>query len=325
MQLMDNDDTMIFSGSASMALTESVCRHLKVPMSKSHCRTFSDGNTFVQVGENVRGRGVFIIQSTVHPTNDKFMELLFWIDAFKRASAASVTAVIPYFSYGKGDKKDEPRVSIRARVCADALETVGCDRVVTMDLHSPQIQGFFRIPVDNLLSLETLGGQVIKDGVENLVIVAADTGFANEAKQFARYLQVPVAIGVKQRLGHGETVEMTDIVGDVVGKTALIVDDFIISGRTLIENAKTLRKRGASRVMAAVAHGVFSAGAMDRFASSDLETLYVTDSVENRPEPLIDRVKVVSVAGCFGEAIRRIAHRESISAMFPLGQSREKV
>lgn len=313
---MDSEDIMIFAGSASTKLTQSICRYLEVPVRESRCWNFSDGNTFVRVGESVRGRNVFIIQSTINSTNDKFMELLFWIDAFKRASAASVTAVIPYFSYGKGDKKDEPRVPIRARVCADTLEVVGCDRVVSMDLHSPQIQGFFRIPVDNLYSLKTLGDQVIQDGVGNLVVVAADTGFADEAQNLARYLRVPVAIGVKQRNGHDEKVEMTDIIGDVKGRAALIVDDFVISGGTLIENARTLKTKGALRVLAAVSHGVFSKGAMIRLSASDIETLYVTDTVENRPEPLADKVKEVSVAACFGEAIRRISRCESVSAMF---------
>jgi len=315
--LMADQELMIFPGSASHALTEAICAWLEVPISKAECRTFPDDNTFVQVGENVRGRDVFIVQSTIHRTNDRFMELLFWVDAFKRASAATVTVVMPYFSYGKGDKKDEPRVSIRARVCAEALEAVGCDRVVAMDLHSPQIQGFFRIPVDNLMGLHALGDQIRSDGVENLVVVAADTGFADEARKFARYLDAPVAIGVKQRLGHSESAEVLDIIGDVRGKTALIVDDFVISGGTLVEDARMLKSKGATRIMAAVTHAVFSPGTMKRIADSDLETLYVTDSVENRPEALIDKITVVSVAACFGEAIRRISRRESLSAMFP--------
>lgn len=314
---MSDEGLMIIPGSGSIELTASICKWLDVPVRNAHCHTFSDGNTFVQVNENVRGRDVFVVQSTIHRTNDRFMELLFWIDALKRASAATVTAVIPYFSYGKGDKKDEPRVSIRARVCADALEAVGCDRVVTMDLHSPQIQGFFRIPVDNLLGLHALGDRVRKDGAEDLVVVAADTGFAEEARKFARYLDAPVAISVKQRPDHDERAEVIDIIGDVRGKTALIVDDFVISGGTLIEDARNLKSKGAARVMAAVTHGVFSPGAMDRLKNSDLEALYVTDSVENRPEPLIEQIRVVSVADCFGEAIRRISKRESISAMFP--------
>lgn len=313
---MADEEIRIFSGTASRELTKSICEWLEVPVRQAHCRNFSDGNTFVQVGESVRGHDVFIIQSTIHRTNDKFMELLFWIDAFKRASAASVTAVIPYFSYGKGDKKDEPRVSIRARVCADALEAVGCDRVVTMDLHSPQIQGFFRIPVDNLLGLRALGDQIQNDGYDDIVVVAADTGFAEEARKFARYLGAPVAISVKQRPNHDERAEVIDIIGRVDGKIALLVDDFVISGGTLIEDAHYLKKKGAKKVMAAVTHGVLSQGAMARLEKSEIEALYVTDSVENRPDPLTDIIHIVPVAACFGEAIQRISRRESISAMF---------
>lgn len=314
---MPNNDLMIFPGSGSRELTASICKWLNVPVRSAVCRTFSDGNTFVHVGESVRGRDVFIIQSTIHRTNDMFMELLFWIDAFKRASAATVTAVIPYFSYGKGDKKDEPRVSIRARVCADAIEAAGCDRVVTMDLHSPQIQGFFQIPVDNLVGLHALCDKVRDDGAENLVVVAADTGFAEQARHFARYLKTPVAISVKQRPDHNEHAEVIDIIGDVRGRTALLVDDFVISGGTLAANAENLKKKGAAKVMAAVTHGIFSKGSMTKLAASEIETIYVTDSVENRPEPLIDKVRIVPVAPCFGEAIRRISRKESISEMFP--------
>jgi len=314
---MDADDLMIFAGSGSQELTASICRWLEVPVRNSLCHTFSDGNSFVQVKESVRGHDVFIVQSTIHRTNDRFMELLFWVDALKRASAATVTAVIPYFSYGKGDKKDEPRVSIRARVCADALEAVGCDRVVSMDLHSPQIQGFFHIPVDNLMGLQALGDRVFEDGIDDLVVVSADTGFAEEARKFARYLRAPVAISVKQRPHHDEKAEVMDIIGDVRGRSALIVDDFTISGGTLIENAASLRAKGAKRVLAAVTHGVFSAGAMAKLEASELDALYVTDTVENRPEPLVPKVREVSVAPCFGEAIRRISRHESVSAMFP--------
>ncbi len=308
---------MIFAGSGSQRLTADICRILDVPVRQNTCRRFSDGNTFVQIDESVRGRDVFIVQSTIHSANDTFMELLFWIDAFKRASASSVTAVIPYFSYGKGDKKDEPRVSIRARVCADCLEAAGCDRVVTMDLHSPQIQGFFRIPVDNLFGRSTLAEQINNKAGDNLVIVAADTGFAQEARDFARMLNVPVAVSLKHRPNHSEKAEVIDIIGQVKGKTAIIVDDFVISGGTLISGAANLKKKGAARVMAAVTHGIFSPGAMARIESSELEALYITDSVENHPEPLGRKIVSVSVAPCFAEAIRRISCNESLGEMFP--------
>jgi ribose-phosphate pyrophosphokinase len=278
---------------------------------------FSDGNLFVRVQENVRGRDVYIVQSTVHKTNDHFMELLFWLDAFKRASAASVTAVIPYFSYGKGDKKDEPRVSIRARVCADAIEAAGADRVVTMDLHAPQIQGFFRIPVDNLYGHPSLCDRVRSLVSGDLVVVAPDTGFADEARLFADYLGASVAIGDKQRRKHDEQAEIKDIIGDVGGRAAIIVDDFVISGGTLVEVAARLEQRGAREIYALVSHGVFAPGSIERIDGSPIRRLFVTDTVENQPVRLSERIEVVSVAACFGEAIHRISRRESISEMFP--------
>ena len=314
---MENDELMVFAGSGSRRLTEKICAYLGTPVRAGETRVFSDGNTFVRVLENVRGRDVFLVQSTVHRTNDNFMELLFWIDAFKRASAATVTAVIPYFSYGKGDKKDEPRVSIRARVCADAIEAAGADRVIAMDLHAPQIQGFFRIPVDNLYGHPTLCDRLKDIARGDLVVVAPDTGFADEARLYADYLGVTVAIGDKQRTSHDERARVHDIIGAVEGRTAIVVDDFVVSGGTLVEVARRLVEKGALRVLAAVSHGVFSSGSMARLDSSPIERLLVTDTVENQPEALSAKIEVVSAAPCLGEAIRRIHMRESISAMFP--------
>src|SRR5690606_32830842 len=194
--------------------------------------------------------------STVFPTNDNFMELLFWLDAFKRASAESVTAVIPYFSYAKGDKKDEPRVSIRARVCADAIEAAGADRVVAMDLHAPQIQGFFRIPVDNLYALPVLCERLQREHLQDVVVVAPDAGFAKEARRYASALRASVAIADKERREHDERAEVWDISGEVAGKTAVIVDDFTISAGTLVSAAEQLVERGARQVYAMVSHGV---------------------------------------------------------------------
>src|SRR5262252_10807694 len=186
-------DILVFRGSASPRLTAAICERLGVAVGESEVIRFSEGNLFVRVLQNVRGRDVFLVQSTVFPANDQFMELLFWIDAFKRASAASVTVIMPYFSYAKGDKKDEPRVSIRARVCADALQVAGVDRIVTVDLHAPQIQGFFTVPVDNLTALPILAMRLQEEQLKDVVIVAADTGFAKEARRFAAYMGLPVA------------------------------------------------------------------------------------------------------------------------------------
>jgi ribose-phosphate pyrophosphokinase len=291
---------------------------LRIEPGKNETVRFSEGNTFVRILENVRGQGVYLVQSTVFPTNDNFMELLFWIDAFKRASADSVTVIIPYFSYAKGDKKDEPRVSIRARVCADAIEAAGAERVVTMDLHSPQIQGFFSIPVDNLYALPVLCDHIQKQQFDNMIVVSPDAGFTKQARKFAAYLGTSVAIANKERPTHDEQVEILEIIGNVEDKTAIVVDDFTISGGTLAEVSKKLVAQGAKQVYAMVSHGVLTAGSIERIEASPLKKLIITDSVENQPVRFSDKIEVVSIAPLFGEAIRRIHNRESISAMlFP--------
>jgi ribose-phosphate pyrophosphokinase len=315
---MNSDNMMVFAGSGSPRLTARICNYLQIEPGKNETLRFSDGNTFVRILENVRGQGVYLVQSTVFPANDNFMELLFWIDAFKRASADSVTVIIPYFSYAKGDKKDEPRVSIRARVCADAIEAAGAERVVAMDLHSPQIQGFFSIPVDNLYALPALCEYIQNQRLEKMVVVSPDAGFVKQARKFALYLGTPVAIANKERPTHDEQAEILEIIGDVKDKTAIVVDDFTISGGTLAEVSAKLIERGAKEVYAMVSHGILTEGSIERIEASPLKKLIITDSVENQPVRFSDKIEVVSVAPLFGEAIRRIHHRESISAMlFP--------
>lgn len=309
-------ELLVFSGSGSPKLTRAICDHLGAAVGQGEVIRFSEGTLFVRIGENVRGRDVFLVQSTVFPANDHFMETLFWIDAFKRASAASVTVIVPYFSYAKGDKKDEPRVSIRARVCADALEAAGADRIVAVDLHSPQLQGFFRIPVDDLQARPTLCDAVAAEGIESPVVVSPDEGFVKRATMFADRLGSPLAIGHKRRRAHDERAELIEVIGEVEGRSCLVVDDFIISGGTLVEVAETLMARGATRVMAAVTHGVFSRDAAERLDRSPIDRLYVTDTVENHPAPLPSKTRIVSIAPLLAEAIRRIQRRESISVLF---------
>ena len=231
------DDFLLFAGSASKKLGAAIGEYLECPLGECETIRFSEGNLFVRVLENVRGRHTFLVQGTAFPANDNFMELLFWIDALKRASAESVTAVIPYFSYAKGDKKDEPRVSIRARVCADAIEAAGVDRVVTMDLHAPQLQGFFHVPVDDLYAMPMLCDAIAAKAFPDLVVVAPDAGFAKQARAYAKRLGVPYAIADKERTDHSETAHMLDLIGDVDGKTALIVDDFTITAGSLVDAA----------------------------------------------------------------------------------------
>jgi ribose-phosphate pyrophosphokinase len=311
------DDPLIFAGSASPKLTRAVCDQLALEPARGEVIRFSEGTLFVRVLENVRGRRVYLVQSTVFPANDNFMELLFWIDAFKRASAASVTVVVPYFSYAKGDKKDEPRVSIRARVCADAIEAAGADRVVTMDLHAPQIQGFFRVPVDDLYAFPYLSDAIAQEPVSDLVVVSPDTGFAKRARRFARRLRAPLAIADKVREDHDERAHVLEIIGEVTGKDAIVVDDVAFSLGTLVEAADQLIVRGARSVTAAVTHGAFGEGAMEKLDASPIRRLIVTDTIETHLVPLSPKVRVISVAPLFGEAIRRIHHRESISVLFP--------
>jgi ribose-phosphate pyrophosphokinase len=313
---VQDDDPLVFAGSASPRLTAAICADLGVSRGEGEVMRFSEGTLFVRVLENVRGRSVYLVQSTVFPTNANFMELLFWIDAFSRASADSVTVVVPYFSYGKGDKKDEPRVSIRARVCADAIEVAGADRVVTLDLHAPQIQGFFRIPVDDLYALPYLCEAIEGLGLDDLIVVSPDAGFVKQARRFAQRLRAPLAIADKVRADHSESADVVEIMGDVAGRDAVVVDDFTISAGTLVEAAEQLVARGARSVTAVVTHGVFAPPSMERLDASPIQRLIVTDSIETQPVELSPKVSVVSVAPLFAEAIRRIHWRESISVLF---------
>src|SRR5580700_11200269 len=281
-----SEELLLFAGSASRKLGGAIAGYLDCPLGASETLRFSEGNLFVRVLENVRGRDVFIVQSTGFPANDNFMELLFWIDAFKRASAASVTAVIPYFSYAKGDKKDEPRVSIRARVCADAIEAAGVDRVITLDLHAPQLQGFFKVPVDDLYALPVICDAIAKKALPNLVVVAPDAGFAKKARQWSERLDVPLAIADKRRVDHSERAEVLELIGDVEGRTALIVDDFTISAGTLVDASRVLKERGAAAVFAAVSHGLLAGDAIEQLDNSPIERLFMTDSVETQPHGL---------------------------------------
>lgn len=313
---MSYEEMLVFAGSGSRKLTARICDYLRIPQGKNETLHFSDGNTFVRILENVRGRRVYLVQSTVFPANDNFMELLFWVDAFKRAGAETVTVIIPYFSYAKGDKKDEPRVSIRARVCADAIEAAGADRVVTMDLHAPQIQGFFHLPVDNLYALPVVVDRILSKGLEDIIVVSPDVGFAKQARRYASLLGSSMAIADKERIAHDEKASILQIIGNVKDKTAMIVDDFTISGGTLARVSETLLEQGAKAVYAVVTHGVLTEGSVERIDKSPIKQLLITDTVENQPATFSPKIEVVSVASLFAEAIKRIHHRESISEMF---------
>ncbi len=306
----------IFAGSASISFAEKMCGYLGVERGQSQTIVFSEGNTFVRIHEKVRDKDVFIVQSIgLHP-NDDFMELLFWIDAFKRSSANSVTAIIPYFSYAKGDKKDEPRVSIRARVCADCLEASGVDRVITMDLHSPQIQGFFKKPVDHLNAMPILCQYIRSKEIENMVVAAPDAGFAKNARKYANFLKTPVAIADKVRVCHDEKAEILELIGDVRGKNVLIVDDFTISCGTLVDMARSLKEHGAGKIYACVSHALLGERGLVALENSHIEELVITDTVEN---PIVfehPKVKVVTVTRLFAQAVKIIHDRDSLSQLF---------
>lgn len=307
----------ILGGQTSRAFAAAVAAQIGVPLLASETMRFSDGNTFVRILENVRGRHVFVVQSVAYPVNDSFMELLFWVDAARRASAAEVTAVIPFFGYQKGDKKDEPRVSIRARVCADALEAAGVQRVLFMDLHAPQIQGFFRVPVDHLYAIGPQCEDMRGLGLREPVLVAPDAGFAKNATRYADHLRWPLVISDKMRDGHQERIAQVKLFGpDVAGKDAVIVDDFTVSGGTLAAVAAALRDQGARSVRAYVAHAPLAPGAAALLDGSAIEELVTTDTVERLEGPAPVRLRRISVAPLFARAIEAIQHQRSISTLF---------
>ncbi|MDR1117507.1 MAG: ribose-phosphate diphosphokinase [Oscillospiraceae bacterium] len=307
----------IFSGSSCVEFTNRMCGFLGIQMGKGKKITFSEGNIYVKIEEKVRGEDVYIVQTIGLDPNNEFMELLFWIDAFKRASVSSVTAIIPYFSYAKADKKDEPRVSIRARVCADCLETAGVDRVVTMDLHSPQIQGFFRKPVDHLYANGIFLDYILSNGkFGSFVIVSPDEGFAKNARVYSNKLCVPLAIGSKQRLFHDEQAEILGIIGEVEGKDAIIVDDFAISCGTLCEAARVLKKNGAGRIYAMISHNLLSKKGVERLEGSGIDELITTDTVKNVNTESCGKVTVLTVTELFAKAVGIIHFRESLGEMF---------
>lgn len=306
----------IFPGSASQGFTQAICNHLKIRPGQCESKHFSEGNTFVRVLENVRGRDVFFVQTLSYPVNDHLLEILFYVDAFKRASAESVTAVIPFFSYGKGDKKDEPRVSIRARVVADCLEAAGVDRIMTMDLHAPQIQGFFRVPVDHLYAQPAIARHFKRKINRNWVVVAPDVGAAKMANAYAKSFGTTTAIAEKSRPDHRENAVVSRLIGNVEGKNALIVDDFTISGGTLVATAKRLREEGAKDIYAAVAHGIMTTGSAARIDDSPIKEMVITDTIEHRFEPLGNKIKIVSVAPLFARAINNVFRQTSVSKLF---------
>jgi ribose-phosphate pyrophosphokinase len=310
------DELKVFSGNAHPQLARDVCAYLSLPIGRAEVFKFSNDNTFVRILENVRERDVFIIQPTCTPVNDNLMELLIMIDAAKRASAGRVTAVVPYYGYGRTDKKDQPRVPITARLVADLLTAAGADRLLTIDLHAGQIQGFFNIPVDELTALTILSQYFQDKGLDNLVVVAIDIGISKRARDMAEQLRAPLAIIEKRRTGNDGQTESLNVIGEVAGKIALTFDDEVDTGGSMISAFRALAERGVQEVYGCVTHPVLSGDAAGKVVNSRLRELVVTDTV---PLPVTKRngkISVLSVAPMLGEAIRRIHEGKSVGEMF---------
>jgi ribose-phosphate pyrophosphokinase len=277
---------------------------------------FSNENIFVRVMENVRERDVFIVQPMASPVNTRIMELLIMVDAMKRASAGRVTAVVPYYAYGRSDKKDQPRVPISARLLANLLETAGADRVVSVDLHAGQIQGFFNVPVDELTALYLISRYFKDKDLNDPVVVSADEGASKRSRNVAQYLSAPLAIIEKRRVSNDEVAEALNIIGDVEGKQAIMVDDEVLTGGTLVEGAQLLKSRGATAVYAGVTHALLSGNATERIEQSPIDELIVTDTVPLPSEKTLPKMTVLSIAPLIGEAISRIHTGRSVGELF---------
>ena len=306
----------IFSGRAHPALAQEICEYLGLPLGELTLYNFSDGEDYCQIDENVRGADVFVVQPTCSPVNDHVMELLILLDAFRRSSASRITAVMPYFGYARQDKKDKPRVPIAAKLMADLLTASGADRILTMDLHAAQIQGFFNIPVDHLFAAPVLLDAIREMNLDDLVIVSPDVGGVARARAIGKRLGASLAIIDKRRTGKNET-EVLHVIGDVEGRDVLILDDIIDTAGTLIQDEEALRKQGARKTFAAAVHPVLSGPAIERIEASKLESLVVTNTIPlDAALARCPKIRSLSIAPLLGEAIERIHQGTSVSSLF---------
>ena len=310
------EDLRVFSGNAHPELARSISSYLGISLGECEVFKFSNDNTFVRIRENIRERDIFLVQPLAVPVNDHLMELLIMIDAAKRASAGRITAVIPYYAYGRSDKKDQPRVPITARLVANLITVAGADRLLTIDLHAGQIQGFFNIPVDELTAIPILAQHFQNRGLSNLVVTATDVGDARRARDTARILDSPIAIVEKHRISNQDRVEAVNLIGDVEGKTALIVDDEIGTGGTVVATAQALVEHGATDVFCCVTHPVLCGKAPQLLAKSPVKEFVVTDTLPVSEEKRRAKTTILSVAPLLGEAIHRIHSGLSVGAMF---------
>jgi ribose-phosphate pyrophosphokinase len=310
-----NQGLKVFSGNANPALAREICDHLQIPLGEIHLARFSDGELYCQILENVRGKDVFLIQPTCRPVNNNLMELLIMIDAFKRSSATRITSVIPYYGYGRQDRKDKPRVPISSKLVADLLTAAGTDRILAMDLHVGQIQGFFDIPVDHLYAAPVLIDYLKKLEIPNLTVVSPDAGGVERARAFAKRLDADLAVIDKRRTGPNEA-EVLHIVGHVSGRNILICDDMIDTAGTLVNTVQALRKKKAEKVFACATHGVLSGPALDRLRHAPIDEIILTNTVPMENAKVLPNMKILSVAALLGTAIQSIHEETSVSNLF---------
>lgn len=315
-QFAGQDEIKVFCGNAHPSLAKAVCEYMGIPLGKMEVFEFSNENIFVRILENVRERDVFLIQPICTPVNKNLVELLIMIDAFKRASAERITAVLPYYGYARTDKKDQPRVPITARLIADLVTTAGATRLLTVDLHAAQIQGFFNIPVDELTALFLLSDYWKNKNLKDVVVVATDIGISKRARDLAEKLNAPLAIIEKRRVGNADTTETLNIIGEVAGKRAITVDDEIDTAGSLVNAVDALLNHGAKEVYSCCTHPVFSGPAIDRISKSRVKELVVTDTIPVNGSKKIDKITVLPIAPLLGEAIHRIHTGMSIGSMF---------
>jgi len=310
------DELKVFTGNAHPRLASAICDYLGIPLGKSEVFEFSNENIFVRILENVRQRDVFVVQPICTPVNTSLVELLIMLDAFRRASAGRITAVVPYYGYGRTDKKDQPRVPITARLVADLLTTAGANRILTVDLHAPQIQGFFTIPVDELTAVSIISQHFRGKRLPDLVVVATDIGISKRARDVAASLGASLAIVEKRRLGNNDATEALNVIGEVSGRTALTVDDEIDTAGSLVSVVETLLARGAREVYSCATHPVLSGKAVERISHSEVKEVVVTDTIPLTEQKKLDKITVLSMSSLLGEAIHRIHTGLSVGAMF---------
>ncbi len=310
-----NKTAAIFTGNSNPVLTKEIARCLKMPMGKASVGAFSEGEIKVKIEENTRGKDVFVVQSTCPPPNRNLMELLILIDALKRASAKRITAVLPYFGYARQDRKDQPRVPITAKLVANLLTTAGADRVLTIDLHAGQIQGFFDIPLDHLFAINVFVDYFKELKVKNIVLVSPDVGGIKTARAYAKRFKAPLAIVDKRRVSTDD-IEVMNILGEVKGKNVVIVDDLVATAGSLVEAASALKKAGAKDIYATVTHAVLSGPAIKRIENSPIKKLFVTNTIPVEDGKKHKKIKVLSIAPLLADAIKRIHNEESVSCLF---------